>query len=146
MKFPAIIIEEDGVFVVSFRDIPEALTQGYTLSEAIMMAEDALLTAMDFYFEDMRLVPKPSAAEDGEFLISLPLSAVTKILLLNTMLEQRISKKKLADRMGVSPQQLTRIVNLKHTTKIDTLQNAFKALGCELVFTVSDCADQQLKN
>ncbi|MBO6224430.1 MAG: type II toxin-antitoxin system HicB family antitoxin, partial [Psychrobacter sp.] len=96
MKYPASIVESDGVYVVSFRDIPEALTQGYTITEALMMAEDALLTAMDFYFEDMRVVPQPSEAMEGEFLIALPLSAATKILLLNTLLKKRVSKKKLA--------------------------------------------------
>jgi antitoxin HicB len=37
---------------VSFRDIPEALTSGNTMEEAREMAEDALLMAMAFYFED----------------------------------------------------------------------------------------------
>lgn len=132
MKYPATLTKGDNAFVVTFRDIPEALTQGHTYEEAIDMAEDALLTAMDFYFEDNRSVPSPSKPEEGEVLISLPVSAATKVMLLNLLLEERVSQAELAKRMGIRPQQVTRIVNLEHTTKIDTVERAFKALGKEL--------------
>jgi antitoxin HicB len=56
------------------------------------MGADALLTAMDFYFEDRRPVPPPSALADGERLIELPLSASAKVLLLNEMLEQKVRR------------------------------------------------------
>ena len=67
MRYPAHFEPApEGGFVVTFRDIPEAITQGDTESEAMAMAEDALLTAMEFYFEDKRSVPLPSAAKRGE--------------------------------------------------------------------------------
>lgn len=137
MKYPANFQKTENGYVVGFRDIPEAVTQGSTYKEAVMMAEDALLTALDFYFEDNRLVPMPSAALEGEILIDMPASAFIKVLLLNTMLEQRVTQSVLAKRMGVRPQQVTRLVNLKHTTKIDNLACAFKALGKELLVSVS---------
>ena len=65
----------EGGFVVTFRDIPEAITQGDTRAEALEMAADALLTAMDFYFEDRRPVPPPSATLKGEVPVPLPASA-----------------------------------------------------------------------
>ena len=137
MKYPANFQKTENGYVVGFRDIPEAVTQGSTYKEAVMMAEDALLTALDFYFEDNRLVPMPSAALEGEILIDMPASAFIKVLLLNTMLEQRVTQSVLTKRMGVRPQQVTRLVNLKHTTKIDNLACAFKALGKELLVSVS---------
>ncbi len=137
MKYPATLTKEDDGFIVTFRDIPEALTQGDTIEEAIEMAEDALLMAMDFYFEDNRIVPPPSARQEGEVLISLPVSVATKVLLLNTLLEEHVSQVELAKRMGIRPQQVTRIVNLEHTTKIDTVAQAFKALGKELNIAIS---------
>ncbi len=39
----------EGGFVVTFRDIPEAITQGETEAEAMEMAADALLTASWIY-------------------------------------------------------------------------------------------------
>lgn len=129
MQYPATFVQEDDGYIVKFRDIPEALTQGDSYEEAVEMAQDALATAMDFYFEDNRPVPMPSQALDGEVMVSLPLSIWSKVLLLNEMLNQHVSQVDLAKRMGIKPQQVTRIVNLEHATKIDTLVEAFKALG-----------------
>ena len=123
---------EEGGFVVTFRDIPEAITQGDNMAEAQEMAADVLLSAMDFYFEDRRAVPLPSAAEAGEVAIELPASTFAKILLLNTMLEQGVSNAELARRMGTRPQEVQRIVNLDHATKIDTIVAALRQLGKNL--------------
>lgn len=123
---------EEGGFVVTFRDIPEAITQGDDLTEARAMAADALLTAMDFYFEDKRTVPMPSALQEGEEGVALPASVFAKVLLLNTMLEQDVSNAELARRMGTRPQDVQRIVNLGHTTKIDTIAAALHQLGKNL--------------
>jgi len=133
MKYPATLTPADeGGFVVTFRDIPEAITQGDDEAEALSMAADALLTSMDFYFEDRRPVPPPSAAEEGERLISLPLSVSAKILLLNRMLADRVRPADLARMLGVKPQEITRLTDLQHNTKIDTLAAALDALGYEL--------------
>ncbi|MFK3741422.1 type II toxin-antitoxin system HicB family antitoxin [Massilia sp. TN1-12] len=138
MKYPATFEPtKAGGYVVTFRDIPEAITQGDTEAEALDMAADALLTAMDFYFEDRRPVPMPSAAAKGERLIDLPLSASAKVLLLNEMLAQKIRPVDLARLMGIKPQEVNRIVDLEHATKIDTLAAAFKAVGRELDLSVS---------
>lgn len=48
---------------VRFPDLPEALTQGETLEQAIAMAADALVTAPDFYLEDGRPVPSRAGAQ-----------------------------------------------------------------------------------
>lgn len=137
MKYPAKLTRDENSYLVTFRDIPEALTEGDTHEDAIEMGEDALLTAMDFYFEDNRRVPMPSRKQKGEVYISLPMSASTKVMLLNALLEGQISQVELAKRMSLSPQQVTRIVNLEHSTKIDTLEKAFKALGKEMKVAIS---------
>lgn len=138
MKFPALLTPGDktGV-IVTFRDIPEAITQGDDEADALRLASDALMTAMDFYFEDRRPVPLPSAAVDGERLIELPLSASAKVLLLNEMLAQNVRAADLARLMGIKPQEVNRIIDLAHATKIDTLAAAFKALGRDLDLVVS---------
>ena len=74
----------------------------------------------------------PSQAQDGEHLVSLPPSVWVKVLLLNEMIAQNVSQAEPAKRMGIVPQSLTRLVDLSHTTKIDTLANAFAKLGKQL--------------
>lgn len=133
MRYPALFAQEpEGGFVVTFRDIPEAITQGETIEESAAMAADALRTAMDFYFEDRRTVPAPTKAEPGEQLVELPPSIVTKVLLLNELVTQGISNIELARRMGTTKQEVNRIVDLAHTTKIDTLAAALAAVGRRL--------------
>ena len=89
MRYPAKFDPaEEGGFVVTFRDIPEAITQGDSETEAMEMAEDVLLSAMDFYFEDRRTVPLPSKSAPGERLVELPPSIAAKVLLLNEMLSE----------------------------------------------------------
>lgn len=125
-----------GCYIITFRDIPEALTQGYSLEEAREEAKDALITAMEFYFEDERPVPMPSKPLPGEELIELPISIWAKVLLLNRMLELNISQSELGRRLHKSRQEVQRIVNLEHNTKIDTIADAFKALGKKISFSV----------
>ena len=123
---------EAGGFVVTFRDIPEAITQGDTEDEAAAMAEDVLVSAMDFYFEDRRSVPMPSRLEKGERKVELRASVVAKVLLLNEMISADVSNVDLARRMGTRPQEVQRIVDLGHVTKIDTIAKALLTLGKRL--------------
>jgi antitoxin HicB len=59
-------LKKDGKFIlVTFPDIPEAITNGKNRDHALEMAAEALETAMDFYFEQRRAVPKPSKAKRG---------------------------------------------------------------------------------
>ncbi|MCL2829821.1 MAG: type II toxin-antitoxin system HicB family antitoxin [Betaproteobacteria bacterium] len=137
MKYPAHFEEApEGGFVVSFRDIPEAITQGDSEAEAMEMAVDALVTSMDFYFEDRRKVPPPSPAKKGERWVSLPPSVAAKVLLLNEMIRSGISNAELARRMGTRPQEMTRVLDLRHNTKIDTIDHAFAAMGRNIEVSV----------
>ena len=123
---------ESGGFVVRFPDIPEAITQGDSVEEALQMAQDALETALDFYFDDRRPVPMPSKPKRGQRLVSLPLSVEAKVLLLNEMVRQRVRPAELARRMRTTPQAINRLVNLRYVSKIDGIAGAMAALGKSL--------------
>ncbi|NIG88681.1 type II toxin-antitoxin system HicB family antitoxin [Serratia symbiotica] len=133
MRYPVKFEHDETGWCVSFPGIPEALTGGDTREEAIEMAQDALVTAFDFYFEDRRPVPMPSA--DGEEFIDVPASVAAKVLLLNAMIATGTTPAQLARRLGTRPQEVNRIVTLNHATKIDTIEAALKALGKRLEIT-----------
>jgi antitoxin HicB len=135
-NYPARVLPDGAGYMVSFRDVPEALTSGATKEEAITMAQDALITAMDFYFEDRREVPMPSKRRKGEVEIELPPSVTAKVLLLNEMLRNKVRASDLARRLKTSPQVVQRIVDLKHATKIDTIDEALSAMGKRLQLEV----------
>lgn len=135
--FPVAVSRDGDSYLAIFRDIPEAITGGSTREEAILMARDALITALDFYFEDKRKVPYPSKAEKGEVLIDLPVSLVAKVLLLNEMVEQRVRPAELASKLGATRQEVSRLTDLRYATKIDNVAIAMKALGKDLVLSVA---------
>ena len=90
MRYPVTLTPApEGGYMVSFVDIPEALTQGETVAEAMEAAKDALLTAFDFYFEDNELIPLPSPLNSHDHFIEVPLSVASKVLLLNAFFTVR---------------------------------------------------------
>ena len=104
--------DEDGEFVATFKDIPEAITQGETEAEASAAARDALETALDFYFEDNRAVPLPSKPKPCQPVVELPASLSAKILLLNEMIQQHVRPAELARRLKTTPQEINRLTNV----------------------------------
>ncbi|RKP45594.1 type II toxin-antitoxin system HicB family antitoxin [Trinickia fusca] len=136
-NYPARVIPDgDAGFAVKFRDIPEAITCGSTREEAIDMASDALVTAMDFYFDDKRPVPMPSTPKRGDVLIGLPASVAAKVLLLNVMLAKNVTPAELARRLNTRRQDINRVIDLGHATKIDTIAAALFALGMDLELSI----------
>lgn len=97
-------------------DIPEALTRGETVAEAMEAAKDALLTAFDFYFEDNELIPLPSPLNSHDHFIEVPLSVASKVLLLNAFTVRNHSAR-VSQRIGKPKQEITRLFNLHHATK-----------------------------
>jgi antitoxin HicB len=130
MKFPVKLAKEpEGGYTVTFPDIPEAISCGTSVEDALYHAKDALESAMDFYFEDGRPVPSPSKPKKGQYLVEIPTSVAAKVLLLNEMALQRVRPAELARRMKVTPQDVNRLTNTRHVTKIDGIAGALKALG-----------------
>ncbi len=76
MSFPAHLEPDpDGGYVVTFRDVPEAITQGDTVDEALEMAANALVLAATFYTESGKPIPKPSKPRKGEKLVDFRLAS-----------------------------------------------------------------------
>lgn len=127
-------LRKDGKFILAtFPDIPEAITQGKDRAEALAMAREALEVSMDFYFEDQRPVPMPSLPRRGQAVVELPVSVAAKVLLLNEMLRQKVRPIELARRIGTTKQEVNRLTNLRHPTKIDRIDTALRALGKRLI-------------
>jgi antitoxin HicB len=139
MKYPALFMPAaEGGYVVTFRDIPEAITQGDSDEEAMEMARDVLREAMGVYFSEKRSVPMPSKPKRGEMLVDLPPSVASKVLLLNEMLRQEIAPSELARRLGTTRQEVNRLTDLDHPTKIDRIAEAVASMGKSLELTIQD--------
>ncbi|MBB3119352.1 type II toxin-antitoxin system HicB family antitoxin [Pseudoduganella violacea] len=138
MKYPA-RFEPDpkaGGFVITFRDIPEAVTQGDDDAEAMEMAEDALISSIEFYLEQKRQIPAPSTPLSGERLVPIPAITAAKVLLLNEMIAQGIGPSELARKMGTIPQNVNRLIDVRHTSKLESIELAVSALGKHLELSI----------
>ncbi|EGE9542555.1 type II toxin-antitoxin system HicB family antitoxin, partial [Salmonella enterica subsp. enterica serovar Anatum] len=113
MRYPVVLTPDSGGYVVSFPDIPEALTQGDSREEALKNALDALVTAFEFYFEDGERIPEPGNVTDD--FVEVPASVVAKVMLLNTWISSGLTQVELAQRMGIKKQEVTRLFDLKHS-------------------------------
>lgn len=131
-SYPARVTRDGDGYLVTFPDIPEAVTGAKDRAEAIELAADALTTAMDFYFEDRRQVPMPSPLKRGQIVVDLPASVSAKVLLLNEMIVQGKRPAELARLMNARPQEVSRLIDLHHPTKIDTIAQALLAMGKRL--------------
>lgn len=136
MRYPITVEKTDTGFFVSFQDIPEALTEGQTMEEALEMARDALQTALEFYFEDERSVPMPSIPAKDQPVIELSASLWAKVLLLNAMVTEHVRPVDLARKLQVKPQDVSRLLRLRHPSKIDSIANALHAIGKTLELVV----------
>jgi antitoxin HicB len=69
-NYPATLTKDGGTFLVTFRDVPEAITFGADKEEALLNAVDALETGLSFYVESRKHLPSPSKAKRGEITVS----------------------------------------------------------------------------
>lgn len=77
-QYPARLTKDGSYILVTFRDVPEAITFGANEKEALENAVDALETGLSLYIDNGKDWPKPSTAIDGEHLADLSKSAATK--------------------------------------------------------------------
>ncbi|MDE0511053.1 MAG: type II toxin-antitoxin system HicB family antitoxin [Gammaproteobacteria bacterium] len=77
-SYPVILTEdtEDGGYVVTCRDLPEAITQGDMVAEALAEAADAPDEALCGRINHGRDIPEPSAEQAGELLVSVLVSMI----------------------------------------------------------------------
>lgn len=130
-------LDSNNTYMVTFPDIPEALSVGDDQDEALINAVDALESAIEIYFDEKREVPMPSKARKGQPVVSLPALVVSKVLLQNEMIHQGVRKAELARRLNVHMPQVDRLLNPRHSSKLETIEAAFLSLGKRLKISVA---------
>lgn len=126
--------------VVSFPDVPEAITQGKDAADARAMAEEALGLALLTY--PARGLPLPKAKTRGRDLVPVAVApdVAAKLAVLEAFGEAGISKVEFARRLGKDEKEVRRILDPRHPTKLLALTEALRALGKRLVVAVEKAA------
>ncbi len=120
--------ESNGTYTVGFPDIPEAHTLGDTRDEALMHAVEALETALSFYIDEGKPLPKSSAKRNSA-VVGPSLIGTMKLGIYQAMRDGKVRKTDLARRLKCHLMQIDRLLDLTHSSRIEQLEAAYAALG-----------------
>jgi antitoxin HicB len=136
LAYPARFAKDGDGFVVTFRDVPEAITQGDDLTEALANAEEALSVALAGYLKLACDLPAASAAKRTERVIHAAPALVAKVALRRALDAQGLSAADLARRLGVDHKEARRLLDPDHPSKLHSLDLALRAVGQRAVLHV----------
>ncbi|ATO57163.1 type II toxin-antitoxin system HicB family antitoxin [Bartonella sp. 1-1C] len=131
--------DPDGGFVVTFPDVPEAITAGENRVEALENATEALGLALRSYL--MRNLPLPTPQQHKD-LVAVTVDAwnALKLAVIEAFNKADITKTELANRLSKKETEARRILDPNHPTKLQTLEQALTVLGKRVVITIKDAA------
>jgi antitoxin HicB len=132
--------DTNGSILVEFPDVPTAHTFGEDEDEALMHAVDALETALSMYINDRRDIPQPLAIKRRGKFVTLPALTEAKLALYSAMRTQRVGKAELARRLNWHLPKVDRLLDLLHSSRLDQLEAAFRALGKRISVIVEEAA------
>jgi antitoxin HicB len=103
--------KRDGGYVVTCRDLPEVITQGEGVKDALAGAADALDEAIAARVDDGRDIPVPTAKKRGEHAVSVPPSMALKAAVYLAVRDAGISNSELARRLRLDEKEARRILD-----------------------------------
>ncbi|ODN70199.1 type II toxin-antitoxin system HicB family antitoxin [Methylobrevis pamukkalensis] len=127
--------DDPAVTVVSFPDVPEAITEGTGEAEARANAADALGLALLAILRAGRTLPAASPAPAMPQIAPEP-EVAAKLAVIEAFLAADITRTELAHRLGIDEKAARRILDPMHPTKLPTLSAALAAMGQRLVIGV----------
>ena len=136
--YPAILTEDDNdTLMVTFPDFPEAATFGEGRDDALARAHDALATTIMARMRDRQSIPRPSRSSRRRGAgvvaeIRLGSLATAKVELYRVMRAADVRKADLARRLGCDPRQVDRLLDLRHGSRLDQIDQALASLGKRL--------------
>ena len=128
-----ITLHEGDEFVVSFPDVPGALTGANDRTEVLELAADALSVMLAGYVKDRKAIPVPSPALAGQEIVAVAPLIAAKLELYSAMREQGVTKNALAERLGLSDTTVGRLTDPGHRSHIGSVNRALQAVGLGLV-------------
>ena len=130
---------QEGGYSVTFPDLNQAFTDGDSFAEAISEAADCLEEALAGRIVRRDAVPAPSPANGRPTAVS-GATLAAKIALYEALRQERLSISALAVSMGVPDNEVHKLLDPGHATKIDRLEEASGHCGKRLVVSVEEAA------
>ncbi|MCR8998661.1 hypothetical protein [Rahnella perminowiae] len=120
--------EPTGAYIVSCRDLPLMNSVGDSVDEALLEAVDGIVTALSIEVDARRPIPYATDAEPGEYVVSIPVLVAMKAALHNAMIETGTRKAELARKLGQKGPQIDRLLDVEHSSKVETVELALHQL------------------
>ena len=136
-EYPVTLTPDDDTVLVTFTDVPEAITFGADEDEALLNAVDALETGLSFYVDARKSLPAVSQPLAGQKTVHPSALECAKLGVYQAMTEQGIKKAELARRLGWHMPQVDRLFDLRHASKLDQIEAAATVLGRHIEVTVA---------
>jgi antitoxin HicB len=137
LNYPVILTPDDGTVLVTFPDVPEAITFAADEGEALLQAVDALESALSVYVAERAPLPVPSKAKRGQHTVRPSALEGAKLGVYQAMTEQGIKKSELARRLGWHMPQVDRLFDLRHASRLDQIEAAARVLGKHLELRIA---------
>lgn len=135
--YPVTLTADGDAVLVTFVDVPEALTFGADEDEALLQAVDALETALSFYVQARKPLPAASKPRRGQRTVRPSALESAKLGVYQAMTEQGVKKAELARRLGWHMPQVDRLFDLRHASRLDQIEAAARVLGRHLEVRVA---------
>ena len=134
-----ITIDEGGWHLVTFPDFPECATDGVTRGEALTEAVDVLEEGLAYRINRKKDIPVPSPRR-GRPVVAPGARIAAKTALYQAFRAAGITKTELARRLGVDQREARRLLDPRHGSSLDRLDEAVNALDKRLVVGLRDVA------
>lgn len=135
--YPVTLTPDGDTVLVTFKDIPEAITFGVNKDEALLHAIDALETGLSFYVDARKQLPVASKPKRGQKTVRPSALESAKLGVYQAMTEQGIRKAELARRLGWHTPQVDRLFDLRHASRLDQIEAVARVLGRQLEVRVT---------
>src|ERR1700745_3109172 len=110
--------DEAGRFVVLFPDLPEALTDGGNVAEALTEAADCLSEALAGRINRGEEIPSPSRLRRGQYLVAPEPTLALKAALYSALRARGMTITDLARRLGIDDRQAARLIDPRAASKL----------------------------
>lgn len=137
--YPVLLVHDEATnsWMASCRDLPLMHSVGDTIEDALSEATFGLVTAIAVEVDERRPIPVGSAPLNGEYPVSVPLLVAMKAALHNAMIETGTRKAELARKLEQKPPQIDRLLDVEHSSRIETVELALRKLNRSVTLTIT---------
>jgi antitoxin HicB len=127
--------QKEGGYLVQFPDLPEAITQGENIEDALNEAIDCLEEAIAHRISSRMDIPVPSQRKRCKY-VSFNTTFAAKTALYLAMREKKLSNTTLAKKLDCDEKEVRRLLDPHYNSKLPRIEQALLVLGKRLQIEV----------